>query len=201
MAPGAGADGAFLRRNLEYHCKYDELVAPSELKDNPRNANRHPKKQLSALVNFIRYSGWRHPVVVSKRSGLIVAGHARKIAALELRCDCPVVYQDFESDEAERTFLHADNKLAELAELDLVALDLEVFELAALAVPVFDFGFELSDQKSDEPGKIETVKSRPYNEMLISVTTTFETWELKLKDIFSDLEKIESVKIVYGGKD
>lgn len=172
---------------MEYHCKYDELVAPSELKDNPRNANRHPKKQLSALVNFIRYSGWRHSVVVSKRSGLIVAGHARKIAALELNCDCPVVYQDFESDEAERTFLHADNKLAELAELDVVSLDLEIVDLASMDVPVLDFGFESG--KIDRSGSIDIPNIEIGDKIALEKITVFAEEHIK-KEVIAKLREI-----------
>lgn len=66
-----------------------------------------------------------------------MAGHAMKQAALKLDCKAPVVYQDFESDAHERTFMAANNKLAELAELHTemleVEIEVEIDELAELA--------------------------------------------------------------------
>ena len=152
---------------MEYHCKYDSLVQPVELRDHPRNVNRHPRIQLDALVNFIRFSGWRHPVVVSNLSGFIVAGHARKMAAIELGCDCPVVYQDFESEAAERTFLHADNKLAELSNLDMPALDIEVLDLKSLDIPIEDFGFDILSTPAKEP-EIKPVDDDGYGYFLVT---------------------------------
>jgi hypothetical protein len=78
---------------------------------------------------------------VSKRSGYIVVGHGRKIAGIEIGCLVPVEYQDFADEAEERLHLAADNKLAELAEIKLDKLEIEVMELAQLDIPVFDFGF------------------------------------------------------------
>lgn len=104
--------------NIEYHCKYDDLAEPDDLKPHPRNANMHPEEQVDALSRFIRVSGFRQPVTVSNRSGFIVAGHARRVAAKRIGCKAPVVYQDFETDVDELAFLLADNRLAELAITD-----------------------------------------------------------------------------------
>jgi ParB-like chromosome segregation protein Spo0J len=169
---------------MEYHCKHDALVDPKTLKDHPKNVNRHPKEQLDALINFIRFSGWRHPVVVSNLSGCIVAGHARKLAAIELTCDAPVVYQDFDTDEAERTFLHADNNLSELSEIDIEELTMEVVDLESAGIPVLDFGFELdkdlpSDDDNDDPGKLQEI-------LIVEVTCKNE---LEQSEVFNLLKQ------------
>lgn len=142
---------------IEVHCKYDEMVDPNTLVDHPRNCNKHPRRQLDALVEFIRHSGWRHAVVVSRLSGLIVAGHARKLAAIELGCKAPVVYQNFVNEAEERTFLAADNRLAELAEVDVEALNVEIKELEVLDIPVLNFGFDITEspihRETDDMGE------------------------------------------------
>lgn len=99
------------------HCAYDKLVEIGDLKPNPRNPNKHPRDQIELLAAIISHQGWRSPIVVSNRSGLVVAGHGRLEAAnlLQLKV-APVDYQDFESDDAETAHLLADNKLAELSE-------------------------------------------------------------------------------------
>lgn len=101
------------------HCKFDKLVDIDILVPHPRNANNHPEKQIKMLAKIIDHTGWRHPVIVSNRSGYICAGHGRMAAARINGCEkVPVAYQDFENEAEEFQFLIADNKIAELADHD-----------------------------------------------------------------------------------
>lgn len=120
---------------VSIHCKYDELVDPKKLKEHPKNRNTHDKEQISRLAKLFNYHGIRHPIIVSKRSGFIVAGHGRKAAALKAEIkEYPVVYQDFESDDAEYAFIQADNAIALWAELDLAGINQDFTNLG----PDFD---------------------------------------------------------------
>ena len=111
--PRTFADG------IPVYCAYDEIVPIGKLRPNPRNPNKHPQDQLEKLGKIIRGNGWRNPITVSTRSGLIVKGHGRLLTAeLEELKDVPVEYQNYESDEAELADLTADNHIAELAEMD-----------------------------------------------------------------------------------
>ena len=101
------------------HCSHAVLVDWSTLKPHPKNYNRHPSEQVALLAKNIRALGWRHPVIVSKLSGYIVAGHARVEAAKLLNINAvPVDYQAFDSEAEECAYLLADNRIAELAERD-----------------------------------------------------------------------------------
>ena len=104
------------------HCAHSAIVAAEALVPHPRNPNTHPPEQIDLLAHVIRVQGWRNPIVVSTRSNYIVAGHGRLLAALKLGVQVPVDYQDFESEEAERAHLIADNRIAELAETNLKSL-------------------------------------------------------------------------------
>lgn len=101
------------------HCSYSKLVNPEELKPHPRNPNKHPEAQIELLAKLIKHHGWRAPITVSKRSGLVIRGHARLDAALfgELKA-VPVDEQDYDSQESELADLVADNKIAELSVLE-----------------------------------------------------------------------------------
>jgi hypothetical protein len=104
-------------------CAYDEVVPLSKLKPNPRNPNQHPKPQLKLLGSIIRKTGWRSPIVVSTRSGYITKGHGRYLAALQAGFTvAPVDKQDYPSAAAEIADMVADNRLAELAEMDTAIL-------------------------------------------------------------------------------
>ena len=106
-----------LANEIEVWCSFDELVSVDSLNPNPKNPNKHPDSQIELLSKNIKYLGWRHPITVSKRSGFIVAGHGRLMAAKKLGVQIvPVDYQDFNSDADEMVVLVADNRVAELSE-------------------------------------------------------------------------------------
>lgn len=100
-------------------CAHDAIVAIEKLIPNPKNPNTHPDAQIQALGRIIRQTGWRAPITVSKRSGFIVKGHGRLAAAkLEGLTEVPVDYQNYTSEAEEYADLVADNRIAELAEID-----------------------------------------------------------------------------------
>ena len=109
--------------DIPVHCAHAAIVDWSTLKPHPRNPNRHPTEQIALLAKNIRALGWRHPVIVSKLSGYVVAGHARIEAAKLLNINAvPVDFQPFASTEEETAYLIADNRIAELAERDNAVL-------------------------------------------------------------------------------
>jgi hypothetical protein len=110
--------------NPQINCKYDKLVPVYELKGHGRNANKHPKSQVERLAKLFEYQGIRHPIIVSKLSGCIVAGHGRLEALKHLKADtAPVVYQEFTDQDQETAFIHSDNTIADWAELDLAMIN------------------------------------------------------------------------------
>lgn len=117
------------------HCKYDELVDPKKLKNHAKNRNKHGQDQVERLAELYKYHGIRHPIIVSNLSKCIVAGHGRKLAAIRAGVkEMPVVYQDFESNEAEYAFLISDNAISDWSELDLAGINEDIGDLG----PDFD---------------------------------------------------------------
>ena len=101
------------------HCSFDRAVDLVDLVEHPSNPNKHSDKQIALLAKIIRNQGWRNPIVVSNRSGFIISGHGRLAAAKLLNVEnVPVDYQDFASEAEEHAHLIADNRIAELAEID-----------------------------------------------------------------------------------
>lgn len=125
---------------IAIRCAHAEVWPIDRLKPNPRNPNRHPDEQLRLLGKVIVTSGWRSPIVVSRRSGLVVKGHGRLEAAkLAGLTHVPVDLQSYASDAEELADLIADNRLAELAEIDGAALESLEIDLRGL-----DFDMELT---------------------------------------------------------
>ena len=109
---------------MRINCTYGRLAEIDELRPNPNNPNQHTEEQLGRLAKILEYQGWRHPIVVSKRSGLVVSGHGRLLASrLAGFTEVPIDEQDYNSDEEEMADLIADNKIAELAEWNAIRLN------------------------------------------------------------------------------
>ena len=114
------------------HCAHDKMIPIEEMVEHPKNPNRHSPSQIMLLAKIIGGQGWRAPIVVSKLSGYIVAGHARLNAAqlLELP-NVPVNLQEFKSEADEISHLIADNRIAELATMNQSGLKELLIELDA----------------------------------------------------------------------
>jgi DNA modification methylase len=139
---------------MEVKCTFTEMVDLDLLVPNPRNANKHPEEQIKLLAKIMKHQGWRRPIVVSKRSGFVVAGHGRLMAAkLNGWTSAPVDRQDYASEADEYSDMIADNKIAELAETDMAMVNLDAasfpdLDLDLLGIP----DFSLIDQEVLEPG-------------------------------------------------
>jgi len=104
---------------LKIKCSYSKIVLTESLVPHPDNPNKHSETQVSMLADLIRSVGWRYPITSSNRSGFIVSGHARWLAAKRLGLESvPVDFQDYDNEEDELLQLLGDNKIPELSHMD-----------------------------------------------------------------------------------
>jgi ParB-like chromosome segregation protein Spo0J len=131
----------------EIRCSYRELRDPATLIQHPRNPNKHGVRQIDMLARIIHYQGWRNPIVVSARSGFVIAGHGRLQAAIQLGVlEVPVDVQEFATEADEWAHLVADNRIAELADMDTGSLEGLLKDLG----DVEEFDLELTGFDSTE---------------------------------------------------
>ena len=144
-----GSDPKAWADKVPVFCAHDAIVDAAALVPNPKNPNTHPDSQVQLLGRIIRQSGWRQPITVSTRSGFIVKGHGRLAAALlEGMKEVPVDYQAYATEAEEYADLVADNRLAELAELDQKMLA-EIFaEIDTDEIPMELTGY--TDEEAQE---------------------------------------------------
>lgn len=127
-------------------CVYDDIIPIEKAIPNPKNPNQHSLEQIKLLGNIIRANGWRAPITISKRSGFIVKGHGRRLAAIEIGSEyVPVDYQEYASEAEEYADLIADNRLAELATLDTTMLIDLINDMDTGEVPVELTGYTEED--------------------------------------------------------
>lgn len=109
--------------DVPVYCTFDELLATEKVIGNPRNPNSHPDDQVELLAKIISATGWRANITISKLSGYVVKGHGRLAAAIRAGMkQVPVEYQEYASEAEEWADLTADNRLAELAEMNTTML-------------------------------------------------------------------------------
>ena len=107
----------------DVYCAHSQMVEIEKVVPNPRNPNKHSEKQIALLSKIIAAQGWRAQITVGTRSGFIVRGHGRLLAARKLGlAEVPVDYQAYETEAAEWADLIADNRLSELSETDELLL-------------------------------------------------------------------------------
>lgn len=95
------------------------LVKLSDIKLNPKNRNKHPADQIDRLVLILKENGFRRPGTISTRTGFLVCGEGRYLAAKKLGLEAmPVMYQEYASEKDELADAVADNAIDKWASLD-----------------------------------------------------------------------------------
>lgn len=143
------------------HGRRVEYLLLQSLKQDPRNARTHSKKQLRQLAASIRRFGFNSPIIVDENN-VILAGHGRMEAARQLdMAEVPCIRLDHMTVADKRAYRLADNKLAMNAGWDEELLAEELRALIEID-PEFDLdltGFSTAEMDSlieglalEEPG-------------------------------------------------
>ena len=107
--------------------RYAEYLPLAQLKPTPNN----PKDHVSLATSFSRY-GYVEPIILDERTGMIIAGHGRVLAARECEIDpIPCITLAGLTEAQRRAYVLADNRLAEASGWDDGMLRLELADLAA----------------------------------------------------------------------
>lgn len=70
------------------HSKYQNWIDPNEVIPYERNAKIHDEKQVANIANSIHRFGWQQDTVLTSDNVLVI-GHGRRLAALNLGCEMP----------------------------------------------------------------------------------------------------------------
>lgn len=142
---------------MDIKAKEIKIVDINSLTPNPKNPNVHSDEQIARLCKIIKFQGFRSPIVVSNRSGFIIAGHGRWSSAKILGYkEVPVIFEEFENEAAEYQHMVADNAIADWADLNLEAIKLESIELKMDDLELFGLKQDLknvsfvADQSEDK---------------------------------------------------
>jgi ParB-like chromosome segregation protein Spo0J len=114
-----------------------EMRPPSDLIPYPGNPRRNDQA-VAAVAESIKRYGFQQPIVVDADM-VVIAGHTRLKAAQKLKLkEVPVVIAADLTPEQVREYRLADNRVAEFAEWDQTALNIELADLPGLDWADFD---------------------------------------------------------------
>jgi DNA modification methylase len=152
------------------------MLATSSLTPNPRNARTHSDKQIRQLAANIRRFGFLVPLIVESETNIILAGHARwQAAPLAGLDEVPCIRAKFLSEQEQRAFALADNRLAELSDWNTELLQEELeslfeggIDIGTIGFSMADLNFALVNEEEAKPAKAEKVELPDPNAAAIS---------------------------------
>lgn len=135
------------------HSKYQLWIDPNEVVPYEKNAKIHTDKQIKNIVNSIKRFGWQQDTVITADNVLVI-GHGRRLAALQLGCEMPYHVIDKTADELTeediRELRIADNQTNAETGFDFDALSADIDGLDFEGFD-FDFGIPEDDVTDFEP--------------------------------------------------
>lgn len=115
---------------------------PSSLSPHPRNHRMHPKAQRELLRGALSDEGWIDPVILNRRTGRILDGHARVEEAIDQGVDeVPVIELDVDEVE-ECKILARHDRIGALAELNLSVLKDNLLDLGGRGIALDELGWD-----------------------------------------------------------
>ena len=170
-----------------------------------RNARTHSDEQVAQIAASIAEFGWANPILAGA-DGIIIAGHARLLAARKLGLtEVPVIVLDHLSETQRRALVIADNRLALNAGWDeeMLRVELESLREGEFDLDLLGFTDEEIDLLLQEPGEAATgntdddaVPEAPET----AVTVPGDVWILgNHRLLCGDATKLEPVEKVLAG--
>ena len=161
------------------------LRSVNDLQNYSHNPRKHDARQIGQLKNSISAFGFMNPIIVDA-AGIVIAGHGRLQAAVELGLQkVPVIAAAHLSEAKVRAYRLADNKIAEnsswdegLLRIELAALvDLEFsgdleFDVDAIGFETAELDILLGDDPEDDKPEVVEGPSET------AVCRSGETWVL-----------------------
>ena len=143
-------------------------LPPGDLTPYEGNARKHNPDDIDQIKESIKENGFSDPIGIWGEKNIIVEGHGRQLAALEMGLDeVPCIRLDHMTDDQRRDYAIRHNRTAELSAWDFSKLE---EELAQLEIEGHDFSglnfvrsdieslddlFAPAEEKEKEPKRIK----------------------------------------------
>ena len=170
-----------------------------------RNARTHSAEQVAQVAASIAEFGWTNPILAGA-DGIVIAGHARLLAARKLgMTEVPVIVLDHLTESQRRALVLADNRLAlnagwdeEMLRVEMAALDDDGFNLEVVGFTDEEIADLLRDPEEVHAGNTDddAVPETPET----AITVPGDIWLLgQHRLLCGDSIQMESVEKVLAG--
>lgn len=169
--------------------RFPRWIDPHDVTPYEGNAKAHTKAQVRNIARSIRRAGWQQDTVLT-RDNVLVIGHGRRLAALEIGCMMPFHTVDKDADELTQEEIDilrdVDNLTSAQTGFDEKRLGVNFEKLNTLG-----FSFKLDNFKIDTSGFDDCADFEEY------IKEQHE--ENKAKERFSDANILQLEKAQYVG--
>ncbi len=118
-------------------------LPPDSLKPYERNARKHGPEDIEQIKASIEADGFNDPIGIWSDKNIIVEGHGRQIAAIEMGLDkVPCIRLDHLTDTQRRDYALRHNRTAELSGWDFERLKQEIAQLEIEGIDLSGLKFD-----------------------------------------------------------
>lgn len=169
--------------------KINEIIP---YKNNPRKND----DAVEDVANSIKEFGFKVPIVLDKNN-VIVAGHTRYKASLELGLEeVPCIIADDLTEEQIKAFRLADNKVSEQAEWDLDLLNDELDSILNIDMSDFGFDLDLEDEFNEEDLEDERQKEKVNVSIVLNSYNDYEIIKERIENLTDEVNGNLSIKMI-----
>lgn len=123
-----------------------EYLSPEELTPYENNTRKHTPTDIEGIKKSILADGFNDPIGIWGKDNLIVEGHGRQLAALELHLEkVPVIRLDHLTDEQRKEYAIRHNRSAEMSAWDFETLQEELAALDISGIDMSDLNFNMNE--------------------------------------------------------
>lgn len=171
-----------------------------------RNARTHSDEQVAQVAASIAEFGWTNPILAGA-DGIVIAGHARLLAARKLRMtEVPVIVLDHLTETQRRALVLADNRLAlnagwddEMLRVELAALEEDDFNLELVGFTDDELKDLLAEPEAQPAAGLTDDDATPETPD-VAITVLGDVWLLgDHRLVCGDSTQIETVEKVLAG--
>lgn len=138
-------------------------LSPEELTPYEGNARKHDIKDVEQIKESICLDGFNDPIGIWGENNIIVEGHGRQIAALEMGLDkVPCIRLDHLTDAQRRDYAIRHNRTAELSTWDWSTLESEITDLSTEGFDIASLfpEFSVNDEEVETSDRSLTMRDK-----------------------------------------
>ena len=168
-------------------------LPPGDLVPYEKNTRKHNPEDIEQIKQSIIADGFNDPIGIWGEN-IIVEGHGRQIAALEMGLDeVPCIRLDHMTDDQRRDYAIRHNRTAELSAWDfdtlqeeIARLEIEGHDLSGLA---FDFGDDLGIEHENPYTQKTDIPQYQIKGESVTVPDLYD--DIKARDLMEEIEEAD----------